>query len=118
MSFCFRIRFTLLPNDRVKATETSLRIPIQDPSATLKLQSGSLGTPIGEHTKLALLGGPYGTTAEASDAGEKARRALLLWALQRRRGIDISDRKPQSVITDYGKSMLAGRWKRPVRQSV
>ena len=57
MAFDFRQRIDLLPRDRLKAPEHRVSLP--DPAGHLRLVAWQEATPIEQHHRMLLVGGPY-----------------------------------------------------------
>lgn len=86
--------------------------------ATIRLRSGARGSPIKDHSRAALIGGPYPSVAEAEAVAGRAKRALLIWAVRSRIGIDLGGRPPRGVITTTGLQWLTEQSGGPVRTDV
>lgn len=114
----FRLEFCLPGRDHINADAEELSVFIDSASASIRLRSGGRGTPIKDHSRAALIGGPYPSAAGARSAAEHARRALLLWAVRNRVGIDLGGRRPRSVITSAGLQWLEGQIGAPARPAV
>ncbi len=84
----------------------------------IRLRSGASGTPIKDHNRAAVLGGPFASEDQARDAAEKSKRALLYWAIEQRLGIDFGDGKQRSGLTKAGLAMLQKQHGRTVRNDI
>lgn len=84
----------------------------------VRLKSGEKGIPIKERSRAALIGGPYASKDQSVRAAGMARRALLIWAVSQRVGIDLGDGKIRGGFTDYGKKLLESRVGGPVRNDI
>jgi len=116
--FDFRIRFHLPISARIGFDGEELLVLTEPNGIRLRLRSGGLGSPIKEHTQAAILGGPYSSAEEAREAAERAKRALLIWAINERTGIDLGDGRQRSFITEYGREMIGAQIGRPVRNDL
>ena len=85
---------------------------------TVRLRSGARGTAIKDHSRASLIGGPYPSYADAHVAAERAKRALLIWAVRNRVGIDLGGRRPRGVIYAAGLQWLEEQIGGPVRADV
>jgi hypothetical protein len=116
--FEFRLRFHLREGDRIEDASEELVIAENPSGPRLRLKSGELGTAIKERSRAALLGGPYPTEEEARLAAQIAKRAVLIWAVRQRIGIDLGDGKLRSGFTNYGRQWLEERVGGPVRNDL
>lgn len=116
--FNFRLRFHLPNSGRIGFDGEELLVLEETNGKRLRLRSGALGTPIKEHSQAALIGGPYSSAEEAREAAERAKKALLTWAVQQRIGIDLGDGRQRSFLTNAGREMIESELKRPVRNDV
>jgi hypothetical protein len=114
MSFEFRLRFHLLPEDRIDLSENRIEVPIGD--GHLRLIAWRRDTPINESPRAFLVGGPYPTEEDARADGLRARRSLLLWALQRRLAIDLGDGRKEGGFTEAGREHFAKQFGGPIRE--
>jgi hypothetical protein len=114
----FRIRFHLPGEDYINADSEELLVLEDETGSTIRLKAGSRGSTIKDHSHAALIGGPYQSTEEASEAAEWAKRALLIWAVRNRMGIDLGGRPPQGVITEEGMKWAEKQFGGPVRADV
>lgn len=114
----FRLEFCLSGRDCINADAEELPVLNDSGEVTIRLRSGARGSPIKDHSRAALIGGPYPSAADAHSAAERAKRALLLWAVRNSVGIDLAGRRPRGVITSAGLQRLEGRIGAPVRAAV
>jgi hypothetical protein len=115
----FRLRFHLPGRDHINAeTEDLLVLDDARTGVKIRLRSGARGSSIKEHSRAALIGGPYPSAEEAQAAAERAKRALLIWAVRNRLGIDLGGRPPRSAITAAGLQWLAEKAGGPVRADI
>jgi len=116
--FDFRIEFRLPGADHIQFEGEELLL-LQEPNGRqLRLCFGQRGTPIAGRSNAVVRGGPYSSSDEARQSAERAKRALLIWAVQTRIGIDLGDGHPRSVITNAGEQWIETRLGRPVRNAV
>jgi len=115
--FDFRLRFHLPDGDHINADVEELPISSQG-DARIRLRSGGRGTTIKACSRPAMIGGPYETIEEARAAAERAKRALLVWAVRNRMGIDLGGRQPRGAITDEGRRRFAEMLNHQVRTDV
>lgn len=114
----FRLEFRLPGHDHINADVEELSVLNDSGEVTIRLRSGARGSPIKDHSRAALIGGPYPSAADAQIAAERAKRALLLWAVRNRVGIDLGGGRPRGVITSAGLQWLEGQIGAPVRAAV
>lgn len=116
--FDFRLRFHLLEGDTINHDSGELVVLQEDDGRTLRLKSGAQGAAIKDRSRAALIGGPYASEQEAREAANRAKRALLIWAVKQRVGIDLGDGTQRFHITPYGLQMLEQQHRQPVRPDV
>lgn len=116
MQFEFRIRFHLLPEDRVALSEALVQLPVA--RAHLRLVASKLGSKIEDSNRVFLVGGPFASEAEAREDAMRAKRALLLWALQRRLAIDFGDNRRRGHFTLAGAEHFSKLLGGPVRAQI
>jgi hypothetical protein len=116
MPFEFRIRFHLLPEDRLALAESRFDLPPE--AHHLRLVAWKRDTTIAESPRVILVGGPYPTEDEARRDGQRARTALLLWALQRRLAIDLGDDRRRGGFTEAGRAHFSKHLGGPVREQL
>lgn len=114
----FRLRFHLPGRDHINAEAEELLVLEDSSGATVRLRSGARGSAIKDHSRASLIGGPYPSAADAHAAAERTKRALLIWAVRNRIGIDLGGRRPRSVITAAGRQWLEEQIGGPVRTDV
>ena len=115
--FDYRLSFKLPQRDHINFDGEDLEI-LRTTVARVRLRSGARGTPVKAHSQGAILGGSYASHEEARTAADRAREALLVWAVKNRTGIDLGDGRSRSVVTDYGKKMLEEQLGAPVRHAI
>ena len=115
MAYAFRQRIDLA-SDRLATTDS--RLVLAGAAAHLRIVSWAESTEIGQHDRMVLVGGPYNSAIEASVDGARARRALLLWALQRRVWLDLGDGRRRGGLTEAGRKFLSEQLGHPVRDQV
>ena len=114
----FRLEFRLPGRDHINADAEELPVLNDSGGVTIRLRSGARGSPIKDHSRASLIGGPYPSAADARGAAERAKRALLFWAVRNRIGIDLGGRRPRGVITSAGLQWLEGQIGAPVSAAV
>lgn len=114
----FRLRFELLPGDRLGCADPEMHVLDTPEGHVINLRSGARGSAIQDHSRASLIGGPFATEREAQVAAERVRRALLLWAVTHRFGLDVGDGKVRGVLTAAGKDYFEKQLGRPVRSDV
>jgi len=114
----FRLRFHMPGQDCINVDAEELLILQDANGVVIRLHSGAKGTPIKNHSRASLIGGSYSSAAEAQSAAERTKRALLIWAVCNRVGIDLGGRPPRGVITHAGMQLLAKQIGSPVRSDV
>jgi hypothetical protein len=114
----FRIRFHLSGGNHINSEAEKLLVLQESGGATIRLCSGALGSAIKDHSRVSLIGGPYPNAADAQAAAERTKKALLIWAVRNRIGIDLGGRQPRSVITVAGLEFLEKQIGGPVRADI
>lgn len=116
MPFEFRIRFHLLPEDRIALSDSLVRLPVE--RGHLRLVAWKKEATIEDSNRVFLVGGEYPTEEEARSDALRARKALLLWALQRRLAVDFGDDLRRSDFTAAGAEHFSKTLGGPVRTQV
>jgi hypothetical protein len=117
-TFDFRIRFALPPDYSIGFKDASV-IVFEAPSGeTIRLKAGRQDQPIQKHRVAALIGGPYPSADAARGAAEQTKRALTIWAVTSKVGIDFGDGHVRSAITDQGKRICEDSLGRPIRNDI
>jgi len=101
-SYDFRIRFDLSPMHRINADVERIELLNSPTGECIRLRSNITGTPIKDHNRASIIGGPYPSESLAGQAADKSKRALLYWAIEQHAGIDFGDGKQRSVVTNQG----------------
>jgi hypothetical protein len=114
----FRIRFHFSGGNHINSEAENLLVLQASGGATISLRSGALGTPIKDHSRASLIGGPYPSAADAQAAAERTKRALLFWAVRNRIGIDLGGRQPRTRITPAGLQLFEEEVGGPVRADI
>jgi hypothetical protein len=114
----FRLRFNFPEAYRIDSDVEELELLDLQPRERIRLRSDVAGTPIKDHARAAVLGGPYASEVQASAAAEKSKRALLYWAIEQRMGIDFGDGKQRSIVTNAGLAMLQKQYGFPCRNDI
>lgn len=114
----FRLRFHLPDRNHINADAEEVLVLKDRDGATIRLRSGAREAPIKDHSYASLLGGPYPNPVAARAAAERAKTALLLWAVRNRSGIDLGGRPPNSIITAAGLQWLEQQIGSPVRSDI
>jgi hypothetical protein len=114
----FRLRFNFPEAYRINSEEEVLELLVLKTGERIRLCSDVIGTPIKDHARAAVLGGPYASNDKARDAAEKSKRALLYWAIEQRLGIDFGDGKQRSVVTNEYLSLLKKQHGHPFRNDI
>ena len=119
MALCdFRLRFNFPEAYRINSEKEMLELLVLKAGERIRLCSDVIGTPIKEHARAAVLGGPYASEGQARDAAEKSKRALLYWAIEQRLGIDFGDGKQRSIVTNEGLEVLQKQYGCPCRNDI
>lgn len=116
--YMFRLRFHLLDGDHIESDLEEIVLLEDERGRRLRLRSGGRGSPIKGHSKAALIGGPFPAETEAREAADRARRALLTWAIHEKLGIDVGDGKRRGGFTNHGKAHFAEMLGGPVRDDL
>ncbi|CEF49256.1 unnamed protein product [uncultured bacterium] len=114
----FRIRFHFSGGNHINSEAEKLLVLQESGGATIRLRSGARGSAIKDHSRASLIGGTYPSAADAQAAAERTKRALLIWAVRHRVGIDLGGRQPRSVITVAGLELLEKQIGGPVRADI
>ncbi len=114
----FRLRFNFPEAYRIGSDAEEIELLVLPLGGRIKMRSGAIGRPIKDHAQVAVLGGPFASEAQARDAAEKTKRALLYWAIEQRVGIDFGDGKQRSGATKAGLAMLQKQHGCPVRNDI
>jgi hypothetical protein len=102
----FRLRFNFPEAYRIGSDVEEIELLVLPLGERIRIRSGAIGTPIKDCAQVAVLGGPFASEDQARDAAEKAKRALLYWAIEQRLGVDFGDGKQRSGVTKAGLAML------------
>jgi hypothetical protein len=111
----FRLRFNFPEAYRINFEREVLELLALKTGEHIRLCSDVIGTPIKDHARAAVLGGPYASEDQARDAAEKSKRALLYWVVEQRLGIDFGDGKQRSVVTNEYLALLQKQHGHPFR---
>jgi hypothetical protein len=114
----FRIRFHFSGGNHINSEAEKLLVLQESGGATIRLRSGARGSAIKNHSRASLIGGPYPSAADAQAAAERTKRALLIWAVRNRVGIDLGGRQPRSAITVAGLELLEKQIGGPMRADI
>lgn len=118
LGYDFRLRFNFPEAYRIASDVEELELFASPLGDRIRLRSAVTGTPIKDHPRVAVLGGPYASEAQARGAAEQSKRALLYWAIERRVGIDFGDGKQRSVVTNEGLAWLQEKHGCPFRNDL
>jgi hypothetical protein len=116
MPFEFRQSINLLPGDRIAASEP--RLHVLGPASHLDLVGAHYEASIKDQPRMFLVGGPYASIEEAQRDGVRARRAVLLWALEQRVPIDLGDNRRRGGMTEAGVALFSQQLGVPVRDQL
>src|SRR5258706_12184318 len=116
-TYQFRLRFNMLKGDHINSEEEELELLRTQDGQTIRLRAGSRGTQIRQSSEIAILGGPYSSPEEATQAATRARESVVVWALRERLGVDFGDGIMRSFITDFGKKHYEQELGNPVRSN-
>ncbi len=114
----FRIRFHFPGGNHINSETERLLVLQESGGATISLRSGALGTAIKDHSRASLIGGRYPSAADAQAAAERTKRALLIWAVRNRVGIDLGGRQPRTRITPAGLQFFEKEAGGPLRADI
>jgi len=114
----FRLRFNLANAYRIGSDAEELELLALPTGERFRLRAAVLGTPIKDHARAAILGGAYASGDEARAAAERAKVALLYWAVEQRLGIDFGDGRQRSIATEAGLALLREQLGCPIRNDV
>jgi len=102
----FRLRFNLANGYRIGSGAEDVDLMALPTGVRLKLRTAVGGTPIKDHARASVRGGPYASTEEARVAAERAKLSLLCWAVEQRLGIDFGDGRQRGGITEFFRKQL------------
>jgi hypothetical protein len=114
----FRLRFNLADAYRIGADTQEVDLLTLPAGIQLRLRTAVAGTPIKDHPRASVRGGPYPSADEARTAAENAKQALLYWAVEQRLGIDFGDGRQRSVVTEAGLAYFREQLQSPVRNDL
>jgi hypothetical protein len=114
----FRIRFHFSGGNHINSEAERLLVLQESGGATIRLRSGARGKAIKDHSRASLIGGPYPSAEDAQAAAERTKRALLIWAVRNRVGIDLGGRQPRTRITAAGLELFEKDIGGPVRADI
>jgi len=117
-AYNFRIRFHFSRGNHINSEAEKLLVLQESGGATIRLHSGERGTAIKKHSRASLIGGPYPSAAGAQAAAERTKRALLIWAVRSRIGIDLGGRQPRTHITAAGLQLFEKQVGGPLRADI
>lgn len=113
--FEFRLRFNMLKGDHIKSDKEELELLRTGVGQRIRLRAGSRGSPIDKSSQIAITGGPYSSQDEARDVANRAREAVVIWAVKQRLGVDFGDGRLRSLMTDVGKEYYERQLGHPLR---
>ncbi|MBZ5561381.1 MAG: hypothetical protein LAP13_03065 [Acidobacteriia bacterium] len=114
----FRLRFNLANAYRIGSDAEELELLCVPTGERFRLRTAVSGMPIKDHARAAILAGPYASCDEARAAAERAKVALLYWAVEQRLGIDFGDGRQRSIATEAGMALLREQLGCPIRNDV
>jgi hypothetical protein len=117
MPYSFRLRFELAHTHHIGVDHEELEL-FADGNQRLILRTGQMGNPIKEPSRAAVVGYGYESPEAAQSAGERARRALLRWAVYENVGIDLGGGLPRGLVTNEGLAMFQEQLGVPLRNDV
>lgn len=113
-SYSFRLRFNFSDAYRIGADTEELIIWAQE-NLKFKLKSCGNGIPLKESSRAAILGGEFSSQEHAQSAAEQTKRAILVWSVEQRVGIDFGEGKQRGNLMDEGIKYFEGVHGRPIR---
>lgn len=111
----FRVRFNLANAYRINSEAEKIDLLALPAGVGIKLLTGLSGTPIKDHARASVRGGPFFSIEEARAAAEKTKHALLYWSVEQRLGIDLGDGRQRSIVTKAGLALLQEQFQFPIR---
>lgn len=114
-TYQFRLRFNMLKGDHINSEQEELELLRTQDGQIIRLRAGSRGTPIKASSEIAIIGGPYSSPEEATEAARRAHESVVVWALRQRLGVDFGDGILRSFITDFGKKHYERELGHPAR---
>lgn len=117
-TYDFRLRFNFSESYRVNSDAKEFELLALQTGERIKLSSTVTGKAIKDDAAAAVLGGPYDSEGQARAAAERAKRALLYWAIEQRVGIDFGDGKQRSVVTNEYLAILQEQHGRLFRNDI
>ncbi|MEK6408605.1 MAG: hypothetical protein AABN34_16885, partial [Acidobacteriota bacterium] len=105
----FRLRFTLPETLAIQSDEYYIDFAYPYETRRLILVASGGSTQLKTAKQIVLKGGPVATEEEALDAGERAKKALMLSLTRMRIGASFGLDEPRSVLTEYGRQYFEQR---------
>jgi hypothetical protein len=112
----FRQQINLVPGTKIDDQAPRLWLPVA--GGHLRVVGWKYESPIADASRFLLVGGPYESENEARSDGLRARRAILLWALERRLSIDLGDNRRRGGLTAGGIEHFSQMVGAPVRDQL
>lgn len=91
---------------------------LQDGPLTFILRSGASGLPLNGCARVIVTGGVFATQEAARDAAERAKSAIIQWAVKERAGVDFGDGLKRAASTEDGIRYWEAQFGRPVRDDI
>lgn len=114
----FRLRFNFAEAYRINSEAEKIELLDLSSGEHFTLVSGLSETPIKEQNRVAVLGKLFRSEAEAREAAERCKRALLYWAIEQRIGIDFGDGRQRSRFTNAGLKYFEKMYGCPLRGDI
>jgi len=114
----FRLRFNFAEAYRINSEAEKIELLDLSPGEKITLVSGLSETPIKEQNHVAVLGKSFTSEAEAREAAERCKRALLYWAVEQRLGADFGDGRQRSWFTKAGLKYYEQKYGCPIRNDL
>lgn len=116
--FRFRLRFHIRDGDTIGLDAEEVVLASLPDRVTIKIKSGEKGTAIRNHSRAALVGGPFQTEDQAIEGAARTRNALLVWAVRRRFALDLGDDRLRSRFTPAGLALFQTEQSQSIRNDI
>jgi len=102
MSYTFRIRFNRSPQNTIETDTSELIIAVPNGGISLSLRNPNISQPIRDSNQLVLVGDGYDSAQQATEAGRRFQKALMVALARIRVGADFGQRAAKGAFTEYG----------------
>lgn len=106
MSYTFRIRFILSPNNAIYSDNSEVIFSIPNQTATIAIRNPKRGQPLKDAEHIVLAGKGYATEQEATEAGRIFQTALKVALAKTRIGADYGEGQSKGHYTGHGLEVI------------